>query len=247
MLPIEKTAEYVIEKTGVFEKLFKFINDKIFLKKLKESQADYYNKHYNRKNWFKTNFGFSVALYLPNHYDKYFDQKPMIFVKSDRQNIDFIKIQMIINLNNETRQKTVEFRNIGNKQSSQIIHEIPYRDLFVQKNNISLSFKSIELYLVNEKQTLIQIFTPNITEIFNTRYVYYNQYCWNTRFIDNEMEEMFCNNWNSKIDKRIFEIIQRRDEHKIEYKLIIFLYWIRIFFNIKTTNKKFVEPIVYIP
>lgn len=246
MLPIEKTIEYIIEKTRVSEKLFSFISDKMFFKKLIKSQADYYNKHFQRKNWFKTNFGFSVALYLPNRYDKCFDKKPMIYVKSDTQNINLIKIQIIINLNNETRQKTVEFRNIGDKQSSEIIEEIPYRDLIIQNNNISLSFNSIELYLVNEKQTLIQIFTPNITELFNSRYVYYNQYYWNTRFIDNEMEDMFCNDWNNRFDKKIFEILQRKDDHKIEYKLITFLYWIRVFFNIKTTNKKFVEPIVYI-
>ena len=246
MLPVDKTIEYIIDKTGILNKLRTCISDKIFLKKLVESQADYDEKQSYHKKWHKTNFGFSVALCLPNFYECY-NKKPMIYVKSDIQVIELIKIQVIINLNNEIRQKTVEFRNIGNKATSAILYEIPYRDFFVQNDSIVLSFNSIELYLVNDKQKLIQKYIPNITDLFTTRYVYYNQCYWNTRFIDYEIEEMFCNNWNNKFDKKIFEILQRKDDCEIEYKLIIFLYWIRIFFNIKTNRKKFVKPMVFIP
>jgi len=144
--------------------------------------------------------------------------------------IEYLKLLIKINTKNDVIHKVIEFYDINIKPVSSIINEIPYRNIFFENESIILSYNSVEIYIINEKKTLIKCFYPTNFDLLNYRYIYHNKCYWNSMLIESEMEEMFCKNPNNIIDKKIFEILCKNNKNSFSYKFIRSLYWINLTF-----------------
>jgi hypothetical protein len=226
MMEIVKPLEYIIGKLELPNKLLKFINDKIFLNKLIQSERYHENKRL--KEWVKTAHGFSIMLYLPNIYDEYNKRTPKISIISNSGIIEHLTLLIKINQKNEIIQKVIEFYDIGEKPINTILNEIPYRDIYVTDKDIVLSYKSIEIYIIkNDKKILINNFYPTNFDLLNSRYIFKNGYYWNSAYIESEMEDLLCKN-NRVIDKIIFKIISKKEYASFSYKMVSFIYWLKV-------------------
>jgi hypothetical protein len=237
MQEIVKTAEYFLDKIDIPKRIYAYARNKIFLNKLIESQKYHDKKHSFNNKWVTTNYGFSISLHLPNIYEENHGQHPKIIIKSNSKTIEHIKLLIKINFNNDIIQKVIEFYDIDIKPVSTILNEIPYRNIYFKNESIILSYNSVEIYIINEKKTLIKCFYPTNFDLLNYRYIYFNDYYWNSMLIEYEMEEIFCKNPNSIIDRKIFKILCKKDYNSFLYKFISFLYWTKIILGYKSVKQ----------
>ncbi|GBU26558.1 hypothetical protein R84B8_00068 [Treponema sp. R8-4-B8] len=228
MLEITKPAEYLLEKIDVPKKIYAYVRNKIFLNKLIESQKYYYKKHSFENKWVSTNHGFSILLNLPSIYDEDKGQLPKIYVKSNSKTIDYIKLLIKVYTKNDVKQDVIELYDIGNKPVSKKLIEVPYRQINFENETNSFPYNYIEIYMINDKKTFINYFYPTNFDLLNYRYIYFNGSYWNSMLIEREMEEIFCKNPKCIIDRKIFEILCKKEYNSFLYKFISFLYWIKV-------------------
>jgi len=229
---LDKSVGYLLEKMDIPKRLFAYLKNVIFLRKLIESQQYYDKKHSINNKWVMTKYGFSVALRLPNIYEENMGRSSKIYVKSESKIIEYVKLLIKIHFKNEVNQKVIEFYDINDKPVFAVF-EIPYQSICFKNEPIIYPYDFIEVCLINEenrKVSMINCFYPTNSDLLNYRYIYHNKCYWNSMLIESEMEEMFCKNPNNIIDKKIFEILCKNNKNSFPYKLIRFLYWVNVSF-----------------